>query len=116
MLGDFFSECEFLPSPADCVSYSWDHTKGKPIRGKYAKYSEYRFHELKGDPQFQPMKCHTIPDTKKFFHWKASPKPGHLLRRKYPCFCVPCFTGSPSGCQNNSFCGEWEQVAVRSKV
>ena len=113
MLGDFFSDCEYLPTPAECVSWLWSKTKGKPVRGKYSKYAEYRFHELKGNPKFCDVKCDTIKDTKKYFHWKAGTKPGHLLRRKYPCFCPHCMRNSPTLCTNTSFCGNWEEVPVK---
>ena len=42
-----------------CFQYLWKHTKGVPMRGKYAKYKEYRFKTLlaTGDVKYRHLPC-----------------------------------------------------------
>ena len=60
MLYDWFTSLERMPTPTECVKYLWDYTKGVPIRGKYAKYKEYRFKMVEGK---QPTTPSTDPFT-----------------------------------------------------
>jgi hypothetical protein len=48
MLYERFGTLERMPTPHECVQFLWDHTKGVPIRGKYAKYKEHCFQVLEG--------------------------------------------------------------------
>jgi len=109
----FSSSVSFCP-PLLSVSHGCGITRRVPVRGKYSKYSEYRFRELKGDPGFKPIRVDTIAGLKSNFHWKPSSREGYIMRRWYPCFCPPCMTGCPTQCKNIDFCGIWQEVAVKS--
>ena len=48
MLCEWFPSLERMPTPSEGVKYLCDHTKGVPIRGKYARYKEYPFKVVDG--------------------------------------------------------------------
>ena len=107
-----------LPSVDEIIQFLWNHTKNKPIRApKYAKFKEYRFKELKvRDSETAPLSGTTIPNTKKFYLWRAGGKEGHLVRRHLPCFCSYCLAQAckaTEGCANSPVCGGWEDITIK---
>ena len=69
MFYEWFAALERMPTPTECVKYLWDHKKGVPIRGKNAKYKEYRFKMVEGKKPTAPS-ADTFRGTTKWFNWK----------------------------------------------
>uniref|UniRef100_A0A7S1IKA2 Uncharacterized protein n=1 Tax=Eutreptiella gymnastica TaxID=73025 RepID=A0A7S1IKA2_9EUGL len=89
MLYNWMVAEDSLPDQAQCVKYLWDHTKGTPVRGKYAKFKEYRFGLLKGGGghgqlgRLSQGSHFSLPR-------QSAGSPGKLQKRTYPCFCQSC--------------------------
>ena len=92
----------------------WDHTKGVPIRGKYAKYKEYCFKMVEGKEPATPS-TETIRGITKRFHWKSVGKPKQVMARPLPCFCDLCKSKRFDACGNKGYAGSWEQIDLRVK-
>ena len=103
-----------MPTPHECVQFLWDHTKGVPIRGKYAKYKEYRFQVLEGKKPTAHA-AETIKGITKSFHWKSIGKPNHVMARTLPCFCDLCKAKRFDACKNKGYVGSWQPIEVKHK-
>ena len=105
---------ERMPTPHECVQFLWDHTKGVPIRGKYAKYKEYRFQVLEGKKPMTHAE-ETIKGITKSFHWKSIGKTNHVMARTLPCFCDLCKAKRFDACKNKGYVGSWQPIEVKRK-
>ena len=114
MLYEWFGTLERMPTPHECVQFLWDHTKGVPIRGKYAKYKEYRFQVLEGKKPTTHA-AETIKGITKSFHWKSIGKPNHVMARTLPCFCDLCKAKRFDACKNKGYVGSWQPIEVKRK-
>jgi len=103
------------PDVDTIIEYLWRHTKAKPLWGKYAKFKEYRFKELKSTTT-APLSGSTIPDTKNYYLYRARGKVGELVRRHLACFCSYCVAPTckaTEGCANTPMCGGWEDITIK---
>ena len=57
------------------------HTTSRPIRGKFAKFTRYRFTLLEEDKVKTLPSSATVKGTAQYYHYKSCGKPGLLLRR-----------------------------------
>ena len=114
MLYEWFGTLESMPTPHECVQFLWDHTKEVPIRGKYAKYKEYRFQVLEGKKPTTHA-AETIKGITKSFHWKSIGKPNHVMARTLPCFCDLCKAKCFDACKNKGYVGSWQPIEVKRK-
>ena len=73
----WFGILERMPTSPECVQILWDNPKGVPIRGKYAKYMEYRFKVVAGK-KFANPGAETNKGITNRFHWKSIGKPKHV--------------------------------------
>ena len=107
------------PTVPEVVAFLWKHTKGVPVRGKYAKYKEYRFKEMAVPTSTGPSPVfQTITDTKKFYLYRGTGTVGVLSRRSLPCFCSRCVAQACKGCEgcaNTPYCGEWKEYTIKPK-
>ena len=62
----------------------------RPVRGKFAKFTQYHFTLLEEDKVKTLPSGATVKGTTQYYHYKSCGKPGLLLHRKYPCFCSAC--------------------------
>ena len=92
-----------------------ERTKSRPVRGKFAKFTQYRFTLLEEDKVKTLPSGATVKGTTQYYHYKSCGKPGLLLRRKFPCFCSACLNDDSQNCPNASWSGKWEEVAVKAK-
>ena len=89
MIYNWMKHLGFQPTVDEIIKFLWDHTKSKPLQGKYGKLSEYRFKLLvahSGPPI--PLGA-AIPATKSFFLYLAKGKNGELVRRNPPMLLCP---------------------------
>ena len=74
MLYEWFISLERMSTSTECVQYLWDHTKGVPIRARYAKHKAYRFKMVEGKQPTTPS-TGTIRGITKLSHWNQLVSP-----------------------------------------
>ena len=104
-----------IMSPVEAVQRLQQRTKSRPVRGKFAKFTQYRLTLLEEDKVKTLPSGATVKGTTQYYHYKSCGKPGLLLRRKFPCFCSACLNDDSQNCPNASWSGKWEEVAVKAK-
>ena len=113
-----YSECTAtskIMTPEEAVHRLKKRTKSRLVRGKFAKFTQYRFTLLEEDKVKTLPSGARVKGTTQHYHYKSCGKPGLFRRRKYPCFCCACLNDDSRNCPNTSWCGKWEEVAVRAQ-
>ena len=97
-----------IMSPAEAVQRLQQHTKSRPVCGKFAKFTHYRF-IIREEDKFKTLPSGaTMNGATQYYDYKSCGKPGLLLRRKYRCFPCACLKGDLKSCPNASWSGKWE--------
>jgi hypothetical protein len=101
----------------DVAGLAQRRTKGKPARGKYAKYQQYVFNTVDPEDIQQVRAAHTISGavTKAAYHWRSCGEKGKIQFRGLPCRCPQCGENKCNECPNKAITGEWETRPIRLK-